>query len=230
MAQKPFTRAKYYAGPKLVTINDPIFFNSAIEAKHFIPLVSPLKVAKDGTVMYLLQLKDVNRDIILDVVFSLPEEISSSVKLGAPDSEEEGLQALWDTSDAASDSYKADVNRLLDHWLKQIQHANAFTEDEQPEIYYLARATKLKWPWKSHSNEEYFRQFRGDQQTHQLRLGVGYYSPERASVGVTLQLSNYPGKSKAAILESGRRRPKRTRVESEKETVEEVEPEIVQES
>lgn len=220
MSQKSFQKAKYYAGPKLVTVNDPVFFNSAVEAKHFIPIVSPLKVAKDGTVMYLLQVKDVNRDMVLDVVFSLPEEISSSVKLGAPDGEGEGLQALWDTSDMASDLYKSDVNRLLDHWLKQIQHANAFNEDEQPEVYYLPRATKLKWPWKSHSNEEYFRQFRSDQQTHQLRLGVGYFSPERGAVGVTLQLSNYPGKSKQAIIESGRRKGKRARTEVE-ETSEE---------
>lgn len=217
MSQKSFSRSKYYAGPKLVTISDPVFFKTLVEAKHFIPLISPLKVTKDGTVMYLLQVKDANRDLTLDVVFSLPEEISSSVKLGSSEGEEEGLQALWDTSDAASDAYKSDVNRLLDHWLKQIQHANQFNEEIRPEILYLTRAAKLKWPWKSQSNEEYFRQFRSDLQTHQLRLGVGYYSPQRGTVGVTLQLSNYPGKSEKAILESGRRRSKRSRSEMKDE-------------
>jgi hypothetical protein len=225
MSQKIFSRSKYYAGPKLVTISDPVFFKSLFEAKHFIPLVSPLKVTKDGTVMYLLQVRDVNRDVVLDVVFQLPEEISSSVKLGSAEGEEEGLQAIWETSDAASDSYKSDVNRLLDYWLKQIQHANEFNGDHQPDIHYLSRAAKLKWPWKSHTNEEYFRQFRSDLQTHQLRLGVGYFSPERGAVGVTLQLSNYPGKSEKAILESGRRKGKRARSE-EKEEGEESVPEI----
>lgn len=220
MAQKTFVRQKYYAGPKLVTISDPVFFKSLIEAKHFVPLVSTLKVTKDGTVMYLLQVKDVNRDVVLDVVFSLPEEISSSVKLGASEGEEEGLQALWDTSDPASDLYKADVNRLLDYWLKQIQHASDLNGVAPPDIIYLPQSAKLKWPWKSQSNEEYFRQFRSDLQTHQLRLGVGYYNPERGAVGVTLQLSNYPGKSEKAILETGRRKGKRSRTE-EKESGEE---------
>jgi hypothetical protein len=220
MSQKTFVRQKYYAGPKLVTISDPVFFKSLIDAKHFVPLVTPLKVTKDGTVMYLLQIKDVNRDLVLDVVFSLPEDISHSVKLGSSEGEEEGLQALWDTSDPASDLFKADVNRLLDYWLKQIQHASDFNEVSSPDIYYLPQSAKLKWPWKSHSNEEYFRQFRSDMQTHQLRLGVGYFSPERGAVGVTLQLSNYPGKSEKAILESGRRKGKRPRSE-EKDSPEE---------
>lgn len=170
--------------------------------------------------MYLLQIKDVNRDLVLDLVFSLPESISSSVKLGSPDDEDAQLQAVWETGDATSDSFKADVNRLLEHWLVQIQHANTF--EAEPDIYYLPRAAKLKWPWKTSTNENYFRTFKSESQIHQLRLGVGYFASDRNAVGVTMQLSNYPGKTLSALQENSRKRGKRPRTEISSEEVGEV--------
>lgn len=207
----PVSHPKYYAGTKNINIYDPVFFLTLIASKVFIPVISPLKVNKEGVLMYLLQVKDVNRDLTLDVVFSLPEEMSASVKLSSPEEEGGDLQAVWETNDAASDTYKADVNRLLECWLNQIQHANSFSG--QPTVYLLSRSAKLKWPWKNCTNEDYFRRFRSDTQIHQLRLGVGYFSAENNSVGVTIQLSNYPGHSLQYLQDSSKRRSKRSRTE-----------------
>lgn len=207
---------KYYAGTKYINIFDPEFFISLLEAKVYVPVIAPLKVNKDGVLMYLLQVKDVNRDLTLEVLFSLPEEISASVKLGSPEEEGAGLQAVWETNDAASDSFKAAVNRLLEFWLKQIQHANSFSTE--PAVYLLPRSCNLKWPWKNSSNEDYFKKFRADLQIHKLRLGVGFYNAERNAVGVTLQLSNYPGQSLQCIQESSRKRGKRSRSEAAEPT------------
>jgi hypothetical protein len=203
---------KFYAGTKYINIFDPEFFISLLEAKVYIPVIAPLKVNKDGVLMYLLQVKDVNRDLTLEVLFSLPEDISASVKLGSPEEEGGDLQAVWETNDSASDSFKAAVNRLLEYWLKQIQHANSFLTE--PSINLLPRSCNLKWPWKNSTNEDYFKKFRSDLQIHKLRLGVGFYSTERNSVGVTLQLSNYPGQSLHFIQENSKRRGKRARAEA----------------
>lgn len=202
---------KYFAGTKNINIFDPGFFATLIEANVYIPLMTPLKVDKAGVLMYLLQVKDVNRDVTLDVFFSLPEEITSSVKLASPEEEGEELQAVWETNDAASDSFKADVNRLLEFWLKQIQHANSFSGPCSVNL--LARSVNLKWPWKNSTNEEYFRKFRAEHQIHKLRLGIGYYSAAANTVGVTLQLSNYPGQSLQFIRENTKKRGKRARSE-----------------
>jgi hypothetical protein len=202
---------KFYAGTKYINIFDPEFFISLLEAKVYVPVIAPLKVNKDGVLMYLLQVKDVNRDLTLEVLFSLPEEISASVKLGSPEEEGGDLQAVWETNDSASDSFKAGVNRLLEFWLKQIQHANSFSIE--PSINMLPRSCNLKWPWKNSTNEDYFKKFRSDLQIHKLRLGVGFYSADRNSVGVTLQLSNYPGQSLQFIQENSKRRGKRARTE-----------------
>jgi hypothetical protein len=210
---------KFYAGSKHITIYDPLFFCGLMEAKVYVPIIVPLKVNKDGVLMYLLQVKDVNRDLSLGICFSLPEEISSSVKLASPEEGEQSLQAVWETTDAAGDAFKADVNRLLEYWLKQIQQANSFGVN--PDIYYLPRTVNLKWPWKNGTNEKYFREFRSDLQVHQLRLGVGYYATDRNSIGVTLQLSNYPGKSLLAINSVPKKRGKRTRSEAAEDDDEE---------
>ena len=204
---------KFIVGTKYINVFDPIFFMGLLEHKVYIPLISPLKVSKDGVLMYLLQVKDVNRDLTLEVLFCLPEEISASVKLGSPEEQGGDLQAVWETNDAASDTFKSDINRLLDYWLKQIQQANSFAGE--PEITYLPRSCKLKWPWKNCTNEEYFKKFDSRYQIHKLRLGVGFYAADRSSVGVSLQLSNFPYKSLQYIQENSRKRGKRTRNESE---------------
>lgn len=207
----PVRHPKFYAGTKYINVFDPVFFMGLLEHKVYIPVISPLKVSKDGVLMYLLQVRDVNRDLTLEVLFSLPEEISASVKLGSPEEQGGDLQAVWETNDAASDTFKSDINRLLEYWLKQIQQANSFAGE--PEITYLQRSCKLKWPWKNSTNEDYFKKFRSEHQIHKLRLGVGYYAADRSSVGVSLQLSNYPGQSLQYIQENSKKRGKRTRTE-----------------
>lgn len=202
---------KFISGIKYINIFDPVFFITLLEAKVFIPVISALKVSKDGILMYLLQVKDVNRNLTLDVLFSLPEEISASVKLGSPEEQGGDLQAVWETNDAASDTFKCDINRLLEYWMKQIQQANSFAGE--PEIRFLPRSCKLKWPWKNSTNEEYFRKFDSEMQIHKLRLGVGYFSSERGEVGVSLQLSNYAGQSVKYLQENSKRRGKRARTE-----------------
>lgn len=204
---------KFYAGTKYINVFDPVFFMGLLEHKVYIPIISPLKVSKDGVLMYVLQVKDVNRDLPLEVLFSLPEEISASVKLGSPEEEGGDLQAVWETNDAASDTFKSDINRLLEYWLKQIKQANSFSGE--PEIQFLPRSCKLKWPWKNSTNEDYFKRFRSDIQIHKLRLGIGYYAADRNTVGATLQLSNYPGQSLQYIQDNMKKRGKRSRTEVE---------------
>lgn len=213
---------KIVIGTKYVTVNDPLWLSTLFANHLYSPVITPLKVERGGVIMYTLQVRDLNTDKVLDVIFNCPESISHTVKLASGSETEPGLVAEWETLDAESKAYKDDINKCLQYWLSQIQSANSF--GQVPVIKYLEGVTKLKWPWKSGSNEEYFRKFIPEQHTHQFRLGVGYFNQEYVNCGVTLQLSSYPGKTKS-VLESMRnvpRRSKRARVEEvdESKTVE----------
>lgn len=207
---------KIVLGTKYVTVNDPIWLSTLFANHLFAPVITPLKVEKGGVVMYNLQVRDLNTDKVLDVIFNCPEEISHSVKLATGREDEPGLVAEWEAYDSESKAFKDDVNKCLEYWLSQIQTANSF--GQVPTIRYLERNTKLKWPWKTGSNEEYFNKFIPEQHTHQFKLGVGYFNQEYSQCGVSLQLSSYPGRTKA-VIESMRntRRAKRPRTEETQE-------------
>lgn len=211
-SNKKFVKPRFYLGSKAVTIYDPAWFLTCFANHIYDPIITPLKVDKEGVLLYLLQIRDNNTGKSLDVQWELPESISNSVKLQSSSNitEEESLEAVWETNDAESNAYKADVNRCLEFWLKQIQQANSF--GESPEIRFLGMTTSLKWPWKNTSNESYFRQFRSSDHTHIIRLGVGYFQSENRVVGVSLQLSSYPGKSRNAVLASKSRKRKKAEI------------------
>jgi hypothetical protein len=208
-------------GTKYVTVNDPIWLSTLFANHLYAPVITPLKVERGGVIMYNLQVRDLNTDKVMDVIFNCPESITHTVKLASGREEEPGLVAEWETLDAESKAYKEDINKCLEYWLSQIQTANSF--GQVPSIRYLENVTKLKWPWKSGSNEEYFKKFIPEQHTHQFKVGVGYFNQEYAQCGVSLQLSSYPGKTKG-VLESMRanRRNKRARTEESQENVESV--------
>lgn len=215
-------KPRIYLGSKALTVYDPAWFVICLGNHLFDPVITPLKVDKEGVLMYVLQARDNNTGKCLDVQWELPETISNSIKLQPSSSEQlsdDGLDAVWECNDSESNNYKADVNRCLEYWLKQIQQANTF--GEQPEIKYLPLVTKLKWPWKSGSNEDYFKKFRSSDHTHIIRLGVGYFTSEYGVVGASVQLSSYPGKSVASLSESkSRKRKKAEVVESEEKVME----------
>jgi hypothetical protein len=203
-------KPRIYVGSKAVTVYDPAWFVTCLGNHIYDPVITPLKVDKEGVLMYVLQIRDNNSGKCLDVQWELPESISNSIKLQPSvkeESSEDGLDAVWECNDSESNSYKTDVNRCLDFWLKQIQQANTF--GEQPEIKYLPTVCKLKWPWKTGSNEEYFKKFRHSDHTHIIRLGVGYFTHEYGIVAASVQLSSYPGKSQAAISEAKSRKRKK---------------------
>lgn len=211
-------KPRIYLGSKALTVYDPAWFVTCLGNHIFDPVITPLKVDKEGVLMYVLQARDNNSGKCLDVQWELPETISNSIKLQSSthdESAEEGLDAVWECNDSESNAYKTDVNRCLDFWLKQIQQANTF--GEQPEIKYLPQLCKLKWPWKSGSNEDYFKKFRTQDHTHIIRLGVGYFTSEYGIVGASVQLSSYPGKSLSAISESKTRKRKKPEAASEVE-------------
>lgn len=210
------TLPKIVLGTKYLTVNDPIWLSTLFANHLYAPVITPLKVERGGVVMYSLQVRDLNTDKVMDVVFNCPETISHSVKLASSRQGEPGLVPEWETIDAESKAFKDDVNKCLEYWLIQIQTANSF--GQVPAIRYLEVATKLKWPWKNSSNEDYFKTFSPDIHTHQFKLGVGYFNQEYAYCGVSLQLSCYPGKTKS-VIEAMKltRRTKRPRVE-EKES------------
>ena len=206
---------KYYQGSKSVTIYNPSFFKTLVESGAFTPIITPLKVARDGAVMYTINIRDNNKDVLLDVQIGLPESISHTVKLGTSSDNSIGLEAIWETNDSESELFKRDVNSLLELWLVKIQNAN-FLGDEQPKIYLPSQACPLKWPWKNSTNEEYFVKFKRDSSTHIIRIGVGYYSSDKNYCAVSLQLSNYPGKTQNAIVSQRVSRKKR-KVDSDEE-------------
>jgi hypothetical protein len=214
-ASRKFVKPKFYLGSKAITIYDPAWFLSLFANHIFDPIITPIKVDKEGVLLYLLQIRDNNTGKTLDVQWELPESISNSVKLQSSSREVESdeLEAVWETNDTESNSYKSDVNRCLEFWLKQIQQANSF--GESPEIRFLQMTTTLKWPWKTATNETYFKQFRATDHTHIIRLGVGYFQSENQVVGASIQLSSYPGKSIASVLASKSRKRKKA------ETIEE---------
>jgi len=205
-----FVAPKYFLGSKNLTIYDPIWMKSQFESKAFVPIITPHNVNKEGVLMYLLQVKDTNTEKIVDVMFQIPEIMASTIHLGTPEEDTSSLQAVWETSDKTSDDFKSAINQLLEFWLCQIQQANSFSTE--PRIYFLNTLTKLKWPWKNCTNADYFLNFHPDTDTHMIKLGVGYYNSIDNCVGVTLQLSNYPGKTRSSIV--AKRARKRKIVES----------------
>jgi hypothetical protein len=208
-------------GTKYVTVNDPIWLSTLFANHLYAPVITPLKVERGGVIMYSLQVRDLNTDKIMDVIFNCPESISHTVKLASGREDEPGLVAEWETLDAESKAFKDDVNKCLEYWLGQIQTANSF--GQVPTVRYLDSVTKLKWPWKSGSNEDYFKKFLPEQHTHQFKVGVGYFNQEYAQCGVSLQLSSYPGKTKAVLeMMRSNRRMKRPRVEESQEAVDSV--------
>lgn len=208
-------------GTKYVTVNDPIWLSTLFANHLYAPVITPLKVERGGVIMYSLQVRDLNTDKIMDVIFNCPESISHTVKLASGREDEPGLVAEWETLDAESKAFKDDVNKCLEYWLSQIQTANSF--GQVPSVRYLDSVTKLKWPWKSGSNEDYFKKFLPEQHTHQFKVGVGYFNQEYAQCGVSLQLSSYPGKTKAVLeMMRSNRRMKRPRVEESQEAVDSV--------
>lgn len=216
---------KILVGTKYVTVNEPLWLASLFANHFYEPVITPLKVERGGVVMYNLQVRDMNSSKVLDVIFSCPERLSHTVKLASSQEGEDTLVAEWETNDADSKTFKDDINQCLEYWLKQIQTANSF--GQAPTIRSLQQTTRLKWPWKTGSNEDYFRKFRPESHTHQFKLGVGYYNREYNECGVSLQLSSYPGKTLAVIDEMKQnRRTKRARVEASDEVQEEVSPQI----
>lgn len=209
---------KVYVGPKLLTVYDPAWLVSLFSNGSFQPMITTMKIDREGVVFYKLQVRDLNTSKVLDVQFVLPEELTSTVHLSVPSSEysTESFEAVWDTQSEAADAFKSVINQSLEFWLKQIQTANSF--DKVPEIKLLYSSCVLKWPWKNNSNEEYFRKFRIADQLHKFNLGIGYYNQEKNSCGVTLQLSLYPGKTASAIEASQASRKRRRTKEDGEET------------
>lgn len=214
------SKPRIYLGSKAITIYDPAWFVTCFANHIFDPIITPLKVDKEGVLMYILQVRDNNTGKALDIQWELPESISNTVKLQSSDRADSGdsLDAVWETTCQESNAYKADVNRCLEFWLKQIQQANTF--GEKPEIRMLGIAAPLKWPWKTGTNEDYFKKFRSSDHCHVIRLGVGYYRSENSVVGAAIQLSSFPGKSTAAIAEMKSRKRKKP------EPLEEATPEV----
>lgn len=211
------TLPKISIGTKNVIVNEPAWLSSLFANHMFAPVITPLKIERGGVVMYSLQVRDLNTDRTMDVVFACPERLSHTVKLASSMENNGELVAEWETNDIDSKTFKDDINRCLEYWLTQIQQASSF--GNIPKIRSLQAVTKLKWPWKSGSNEDYFKKFRPETHTHQFKLGVGYYNQEYDEVGVTLQLSSYPGNTLAVIEESRqRKRAKRARAEVEAES------------
>lgn len=208
---------KISIGTKNVIVNDPVWLSSLFANHMFAPVITPLKIERGGVVMYNLQVRDLNTDKVMDVIFSCPERLSHTVKLASSSEGSGDLVAEWETNDIDSKTFKDDINRCLEFWLLQIQQASSF--GQVPKIRSLQAVTKLKWPWKTGSNEDYFRKFRPETHTHQFKLGVGYFNQEYDEVGVSLQLSSYPGSTLAVIEEARqRKRGKRTRTEAEIES------------
>jgi len=207
---------KVLLGTKYLTVNDPIWLATLFANHLYEPVITPLKIERGGVVMYSLQVRDLNTGKVLDVIFQCPEQMSHTVKLATSMEDEGLLVAEWETNDMESKTFKDDVNRCLEYWLSQIQTANSF--GQVPNVRLLQAVTKLKWPWKTGSNEEYFKKFRQELHTHQFKLGVGYYNQEFNECGVSLQLSSYPGKT-LAVLDGMKaaRRTKRSRVEASDE-------------
>jgi hypothetical protein len=207
---------KVSVGPKTLTVYDPSWLVFLFGNHLYQPVTSPMKIDREGVVFYKLQVKDMNTNKILDVHFVLPEELSSTVYLITPDYKGKNeMEAVWDTVSDSAVAYKDAVNQALDYWLKQIQTANTF--DKTPEIGLLPPCSNLKWPWKNHSNEEYFRDFNPTFQLHKFNLGIGYYNQEKNFCGVSLQLSLYSGKTGAAI-EAEKVSKKRRRIQREEPT------------
>lgn len=65
---------------------------------------------------------------------------------------------------------------------------------------FSSSAVTMKWPWKKVSVGEYFASYDPTLHIHKLCLGVGYHSSKSNVIGISIQLSNFPGLTKRGAL------------------------------
>lgn len=208
---------KIVIGSKNLTVKDPTWLSRCFASGMMVPTVEHFKVEKENMVMFLLKVHDVNTNKKFEVIFELPEAESETVYLGDGKNyttQADEKVAIWETTTLGEET-KAGVNECLRYWL-DIMVASCRLGGDEIVINDLTNRTYLKWPWKKETHEEYFQGFDSRRSVHQLRLGVGYFNQADRKVGVTLQLSQFSGKTKFAVQEEhDLKRRKRARTETQ---------------
>lgn len=208
---------KIIIGSKNLIVKDPAWLSRLFASGMMLPLVEHFKVEKENLVMFLLKVHDINTNKKFEVIFEIPTEESETVYLGDGKnftSQADEKVAIWDTITLGG-QFKEGVNECLRYWL-DIMVSSCRLGGDEISINDLTSRTYLKWPWKKGTNEEYFESFDSLRAVHQIRLGVGYFNQTTRTVGVTLQLSQYPGKTKLAVSEEqDLKRRKRARTETQ---------------
>lgn len=131
-----------------------------------------------------------------DIQFLLPESFADAVSCD----EELGVAQL-DLSRPDCQAYVRELNELLMCWYP-IMHQKS-DGDAKCSFHNLSTTSlMMKWPWKKVSVSEYFATYDPALQIHKLNLGVGYHSTKTSSIGISIQLSNFPGLTRRGAMVS----------------------------
>jgi hypothetical protein len=207
MQSKPPLVPKFTSSKSGIYVNDPEFLCRLIDGEVYLPKITPLKIEKTqergGVIMYQLSLEEVNTGLEKEVHFVLPEAFSDSIVLDPPDEEtstelirhndESKRLFTWTTSSPEEAAYKELLNNCLMRWGRAIQANNNY--GELPSIQLLVDKTKLKWPWRTMTHQEYADSFIKEFHRHQIGVGPGFYSLERNIVGISLRIGSNFGRT-----------------------------------
>lgn len=156
---------------------------------------------------------------LLDVQITIPEQFTPYLSLV------DGQFKLDPRKDLACQQYIEHLNELINCWFPIISQKrdNALSPVS---FRYLQQPAIFKWPWKKETAEEYIDRFSTHLNTHVLMLGVGWHNGKNSEIGLSMNLSQYPGLSYAGVLEKMNSQKKR-KIVSLDENGEEISSEAV---
>ena len=134
-----------------------------------------------------------------DIQFLLPESFASAMSCDS----ELGIAEL-EIIRPDCQAYVTELNDLLMCWFPIMQQKS--DADGKCDFRCISNTTlALKWPWKKISLSEYFATYDPSTQIHKLNLGVGYHSTKSNTIGISVQLSNFPGLTRRGVLVARKR-------------------------
>lgn len=139
---------------------------------------------------------------LLDVQVCIPEQFTNFITLS------NGVFTLDPKKDRACQQYIQHLNDMVGCWFPVLSQKR--DNSLAPVTFrHLNGPVVLKWPWKKESAEEYADRFSVVINTHVIMLGVGYHNAKSSEIGISLNLSQYPGLTYEGVIQKMNSQKKR---------------------
>lgn len=139
---------------------------------------------------------------LLDVQISVPEQFTPYVTLV------DGVFKIDPKKDRACQQYLEHLNELIACWFPVLSQKR--DNPLSPVTFrHLPAQVNLKWPWRKESASDYLDRFSVVNNTHVIMLGIGYHNAKSSEIGITLNLSQYPGLTYAGVVQKMNSQKKR---------------------